>query len=51
MVVLISVALALVAGLWSCVHSYTWTQAFVTTALMIFRDFLLASAAIATLLW
>lgn len=51
MVVLIALALALVGTLWSYVHGLTASQTAITVLFMVFRDFLLASAAIATILW
>lgn len=51
MVVLIALALVLVGTLWSYVHGLTAGQAVVTVLLMVFRDFLLASAVVATVLW
>lgn len=51
MVVLIALALALVGTLWSYVHGLTASQTAITVLFMVFRDFLLASAAIATVLW
>jgi hypothetical protein len=51
MVVLIALALALTGTLWSYVHGLKASQTAATVLLMVFRDFLLASAVIATGLW
>ncbi|CED85289.1 Uncharacterized conserved protein [Phaffia rhodozyma] len=51
MVVLISGCLVLAAIAWSVIHGYTLLQTLNTALLMVFRDFLLSSAAVATVQW
>ncbi|KAL7414981.1 UNC-50 family-domain-containing protein [Mrakia frigida] len=51
MLVLIAACLAVTSIAWSILYSYTLFQTISTTFLMIFRDFLLSSAVIATIFW